>query len=344
MKNCEQCLEKYKPNKDLSIKDREKSRFCSRPCYWAWMKNNIKPPSRKRKEPWNRGRGVTKECGKCGKKFYVSIYRELTVKFCSRECARKGKIEKACLECKKTYSCFPYIEKTSKFCSRKCQNIYLGKAIHSREKSHFWKGGALNTKTITVMCLACSSEFGVVPSRQNTAKYCSKSCYVKSKTGSGKFIVSICKKCGNSIKNRKERTYCSSKCRAVDLGKKRVGVPMSLEARRNMSNAQMGKPKLSCRGKNHHNWRGGKSKNRHKGQEYKQWRIAVFKRDNYTCQECGKKNIFINAHHIQDWVNYPELRFNINNGQTLCISCHAKIDFKYKNLILGQVRKELVFQ
>lgn len=59
---------------------------------------------------------------------------------------------------------------------------------------------------------------------------------------------------------------------------------------------------------------------------YKQWRSAVFQRDNYTCQSCGsKKNL--QAHHIVYWrdcVSNPKLRYDIENGITLCRKCHLK--------------------
>jgi len=52
------------------------------------------------------------------------------------------------------------------------------------------------------------------------------------------------------------------------------------------------------------------------------WRTAVYKRDKYTCQECGQVGHVLNAHHIKDWLSYPELRYNVNNGITLCKKCH----------------------
>lgn len=58
--------------------------------------------------------------------------------------------------------------------------------------------------------------------------------------------------------------------------------------------------------------------------EYIKWRSAVYERDGYKCQECGATDS-LNAHHIKAWATHPELRFDIDNGVTLCFDCHAKI-------------------
>ncbi len=55
---------------------------------------------------------------------------------------------------------------------------------------------------------------------------------------------------------------------------------------------------------------------------YKKWRIAVFKRDRWTCQMCLKKGGNIEADHIKRFSLFPELRFELSNGRTLCRECH----------------------
>lgn len=57
-----------------------------------------------------------------------------------------------------------------------------------------------------------------------------------------------------------------------------------------------------------------------------EWRNAVYKRDKYVCQGCGKRGGKLNAHHIKPYKKYPELRYNLKNGITLCIDCHKKTD------------------
>ena len=60
--------------------------------------------------------------------------------------------------------------------------------------------------------------------------------------------------------------------------------------------------------------------------EYIAWRKAVFGRDNFTCQCCGAKGVYIEAHHIKSFTYFPELRHDVDNGITYCLQCHIKHD------------------
>jgi 5-methylcytosine-specific restriction endonuclease McrA len=81
---------------------------------------------------------------------------------------------------------------------------------------------------------------------------------------------------------------------------------------------------LQKRGANNHLWRGGINRQNdilRKRFEYKTWRTKVYQRDGYTCQCCGKQGK-LNAHHLYSFASYEELRYDVNNGITLCIDCH----------------------
>lgn len=91
----------------------------------------------------------------------------------------------------------------------------------------------------------------------------------------------------------------------------------------------------SITGEKHHNWKGGKSlgyKTGYYSTKYKQWRVSVFERDSYTCQYCGVAGVYLTAHHIKSFAHYPDLRFILGNGVTLCEPCHSKTDsYKGRN-------------
>jgi 5-methylcytosine-specific restriction endonuclease McrA len=78
----------------------------------------------------------------------------------------------------------------------------------------------------------------------------------------------------------------------------------------------------------HPRWKGGLSKNIRSNSttEYKQWRSDIFNRDNWTCQTCGARGVYLEAHHIKSWAHFPKLRLDINNGVTLCVPCHKLTD------------------
>lgn len=80
-------------------------------------------------------------------------------------------------------------------------------------------------------------------------------------------------------------------------------------------------------GKNHWNWKGGITKEEkriRKTSKYNNWRFSILKRDNYTCVFCLKRGGDLHVDHIKRFSDYPELRFAIDNGRTLCVECHRK--------------------
>lgn len=103
---------------------------------------------------------------------------------------------------------------------------------------------------------------------------------------------------------------------------------ISEETRKKMSDAAIGR----LTGERHHKWRGGVSKEYKEGYwstQYKQWIKSVFERDGFACQKCGAKGVVLNAHHKKQWAEFPELRFDIENGITYCLDCH-KAEHFYK--------------
>lgn len=71
-----------------------------------------------------------------------------------------------------------------------------------------------------------------------------------------------------------------------------------------------------------------KNKDYRKTKQYQEWRTKVFVRDNYTCQKCGQVGGELNAHHIKLFSKFVKLRYEVSNGQTLCVSCHKEVHRK----------------
>ena len=112
------------------------------------------------------------------------------------------------------------------------------------------------------------------------------------------------------------------------FGKMGIGKKMSEKAKRKMSESKKGNKNPM--------WRGGVTSERNKiynSPQWKLWRLSVFERDKFVCQmpNCNQKERYLEAHHIKQFVNYPELRFDINNGITLCKNCHNLTKRKEKS-------------
>lgn len=99
-----------------------------------------------------------------------------------------------------------------------------------------------------------------------------------------------------------------------------------------VSQGKKGKPQLWQRGAKHYKYNGGRLTRQRLMQqaEYIAWRDSVFLRDNYTCQICDQYSGYLHADHIKSWSEYEELRYDVENGRTLCVPCHYYVTFKRK--------------
>lgn len=99
------------------------------------------------------------------------------------------------------------------------------------------------------------------------------------------------------------------------------------------------KPREYPKGENHPNWIKDRSKvkyseKKHLCTKYREWMFSVKNRDGWECkiynEDCSGR---LEAHHILGWVDYPELRYEVNNGITLCQAHHPRKRAEEKRLV-----------
>lgn len=121
------------------------------------------------------------------------------------------------------------------------------------------------------------------------------------------------------------------------------GKKLAKQMRLKMSLAKLGKEMPwnalnKPRGKDHPRWIKDRTKIKRQkergGTLHHQWSRNVKERDDYRCRlsskECSGKII---SHHIRSWKDYPNLRYDINNGITLCHFHHPRRREDEKRLI-----------
>jgi YHS domain-containing protein len=166
---------------------------------------------------------------------------------------------------------------------------------------------------------------------------------------SGNVGCPVCHSEFKSYDNKKK--YCSPECRSVALPSKKIKVACAecnSEVEKYPSNIYWGQTRgqqyffcsQQCSQKFHvaeNNYNYIKDRTQLKDQkkslrtssEMFNWRKRVFNRDEFTCKLCGARSskgdpVILNAHHIIRFIDDDTLRFDVQNGITLCHGCHKK--------------------
>lgn len=154
-----------------------------------------------------------------------------------------------------------------------------------------------------IKCQTCGKMVYVQPHQKERKKFCSKVCLYTSGIHTNTFE-----------KGHTDLVPASSRGHSEETRKKLKAI--------SKANAKYGKENS--------NWKGGHRKERKiemSRSAYKDWRNQVFTRDNHTCQLCNTRGGYLHADHIKTWSEYPELRYDVSNGRTLCMACHYEITF-----------------
>jgi hypothetical protein len=163
-------------------------------------------------------------------------------------------------------------------------------------------------KNVNKKCLFCKVDFIIKPFSKK--KYCSQKCYLDSIKNKINKKCLFCNKDLFVIKALiKRKNYCSRKCYTDHKS-------------------------ILVRGKNNPAYKNGSSYNKrsYRGENWESIRLEVYKRDDFTCQECKTKCIskkratkenshkIIQCHHK---VKYSISKDNsLSNLETLCLKCH----------------------
>jgi len=229
--------------------------------------------------------------------------------------------------------------KHSKETKKKISNSKKGvkyKQERLERKKNFMKK---NRKGKYKFCPICKRKFYIFPyeDKTNKRRYCYKKCQYISQKGksvrkSKEVSVEVREKIRNTLKGHKVSEDTRKKISEKNKGrkqseerKKRTSLKLREDYKKGIRKSFF----KELKGERHHNWKGGITtinEKIRKSLEYKLWRQAVFERDNYTCIWCGKRGETLNADHIKPFALFPELRFAIDNGRTLCVDCHRKTD------------------
>ena len=250
---------------------------------------------------------------------------------------------------------------------KKCSTCNEVKDLNYFEKSKSCKDGYRNTcklcraasrKKYSHICKNCSKEF---KNNKKEAKFCSSEC-------AGNFrsirVKSKCAYCNNDIYvipskfNKHEKLYCTKDCRynhlkqlikgknnynysSIDYNCDGCDANMKVNPYR-LSSLSHAFCSHECykknigkfyTGENNPNWNPNlteEDRERLRNSSHDEWAKKVKHRDNYKCVCCGSnKSGTLISHHLNSYNWDKEHRYDINNGVTLCNSCHKEFHLMY---------------
>ncbi len=136
----------------------------------------------------------------------------------------------------------------------------------------------------------------------------------------------------------KGRTLSEEHKEKIRISTSKALKKMYKEGRRKPLKYWLGKKRPNICGEKNGKWIEDRTKLKRKDERndsaYHDWVKQVKERDNWTCKINNKDcSGYCIVHHILNWSEYPELRYEINNGITLCQAHHPRKRAEEKILI-----------
>jgi 5-methylcytosine-specific restriction endonuclease McrA len=284
----------------------------------------------------------TKQCAVCGTPFPVK-YVSLPKKTCSEECrnvllarGRQGKkfpgiggsprrspTEAVCIVCEKVFLLtMPEAHNRKKTCSEECLRQFKSETArkqHTKNRKEKPVKAVIGEvkEPITIICIICNKVFTInrqTKIRKTCSALCTNELHRRNTQKRYTKQTRTCEGCGKEYKIgqyelRKGNRFCSDECRKKWFAQQ------------------------TPTGENNPYWRGGYRE--YYGPSWRSARRAVLKRDNYSCQTCGKHKDELGenpvVHHKIPFKLYGvERHEEANRVENLichCRSCHMQIEW-----------------
>lgn len=153
-------------------------------------------------------------------------------------------------------------------------------------------------------------------------------------------VIKHCKKCGvilqlHNTRDIQRKNYCSHSCRGKIVGKN-----VNMQLLWNKNNTPEINAKKAHHKENHPKWIPNREKIKSRARpEMVEWRNFIFSRDKFTCQHCNTVGGKLHAHHKAPYSLFPKLKWEKENGVTLCEPCHKETHKTLAELFGGLTNK-----
>jgi 5-methylcytosine-specific restriction endonuclease McrA len=159
-----------------------------------------------------------------------------------------------------------------------------------------------------------------------------------------------CLRCNKEFKTfpsrREKRRFCSLECRNTSYRHRSLTLEqrekMSIAHRKRWANGFKGSTGLHWRKTNEQlenkrgiknpSWKGGITPINHKirtSLKMEDWKRDCRQRDDFRCFDCDERGGQLQVDHLYPFSLFPRLRFDLDNGQTVCKNCHKERTNKF---------------